>query len=456
MPTRPRIVTLTNSASEVLNAIRNSASINFQNYVPFAQKDGSNIREIGAIIMDNPALQNEYIQALINRIGKVLVTSKLFSNPWAVFKKGILRYGETVEEVFVDLATPFQYDAAVAESEVFKREIPDVRSAFHIMNYKTFYKDTIMKGQLEQSFLSEEGVLDFIGKIVEKMYASAAYDEFLVMKYLLAYHIYKGNMAVTTLPANYTTVTDDVVSLIKGVSNRFEFMSRKFNRAGVANLSAKRDQYLVVSSEFDAAMSVNVLATAFNMSQAEFMGHKILTDGFGELDVDRLNVLFANDSTYHQFTTAELAALNTVPAVLVDRDFFVVLDNKNEFAEIYNGQGLYWNYFYHIWQTYSVSPFANATAFLPASPAVTGVTLSPSTVTLAAGATQVFVATVATTDFAPQSVNWTVTGANSDATTITAGGLLTVGADETASSLTVKATSTYDNTEYGTATVTVS
>ena len=456
MPTRPRIVTLTNSASEVLNAIRNSASINFQNYVPFAQKDGSNIREIGAIIMDNPALQNEYIQALINRIGKVLVTSKLFSNPWAVFKKGILRYGETVEEVFVDLATPFQYDAAVAESEVFKREIPDVRSAFHIMNYKTFYKDTIMKGQLEQSFLSAEGVLDFIGKIVEKMYASAAYDEFLVMKYLLAYHIYKGNLSVTTLPANYTTVTDDVVSLIKGVSNRFEFMSRKFNRAGVANLSAKRDQYLVVSSEFDAAMSVNVLATAFNMSQAEFMGHKILTDGFGELDVDRLNVLFANDSTYHQFTAAELAALNTVPAVLVDRDFFVVLDNKNEFAEIYNGQGLYWNYFYHIWQTYSVSPFANATAFLPASPAVTGVTLSPSTVTLAAGATQVFVATVATTDFAPQSVNWTVTGANSDATDITAGGLLTVGADETASSLTVKATSTYDSTEYGTATVTVS
>ena len=30
----------TNSAAEVLNAIRNSATVNYQNYVPFAQPDG--------------------------------------------------------------------------------------------------------------------------------------------------------------------------------------------------------------------------------------------------------------------------------------------------------------------------------------------------------------------------------------------------------------------------------
>ena len=142
MPTKPRIKTLTNSSVDILNAIRNSASQNYQDYVPYATADAESIRSIGAIIMDYPALQNEFLRALINRIGRVVINSRLYRNPWAVFKKGELEMGETIEEVFVDLARPYQFDQAVAETEVFKREMPDVKSAFHIMNYKTFYTIT--------------------------------------------------------------------------------------------------------------------------------------------------------------------------------------------------------------------------------------------------------------------------------------------------------------------------
>ena len=136
MPTKPKIKTLTNSSIDVLNAIRNSATVNYQNYVPIATADPDNIREIGAIIMDMPQLQNEFLSALVNRIGRVILTSKMYSNPWEMFKKGMLEYGETIEEIFVNIAKPFQYDPQVAESDVYKREIPDVRSAFHVMNYQ--------------------------------------------------------------------------------------------------------------------------------------------------------------------------------------------------------------------------------------------------------------------------------------------------------------------------------
>jgi formylglycine-generating enzyme required for sulfatase activity len=44
----------------------------------------------------------------------------------------------------------------------------------------------------------------------------------------------------------------------------------------------------------------------------------------------------------------------------------------------------------------------------------------------------------------PAAVTWSVAGAAKDGTAINAGGLLTVAADETAQSLTVKATSTAD------------
>ena len=136
MATTPKVVTLTNSSVDILNAIRNNATQNYRDYVPKSTPDAESIRQIGAIIMDYPALQNEFLSALVNRVGRVLITSKMYDNPWSFFKKGLLEFGESVEEIFVNIAKPFQYDPAVAETNVFKREIPDVRAAFHIMNYQ--------------------------------------------------------------------------------------------------------------------------------------------------------------------------------------------------------------------------------------------------------------------------------------------------------------------------------
>ena len=181
MATKPKIVTLTNSSVDVMNAIRNSATINYKNYVPVATADADSIRTIGAIIMDNPQLQNEFLNALVNRIGRVLITSKMYDNPWAMFKKGLLEFGETIEEIFVNIAKPYQFDPAVAESNLFRREIPDVRSAFHIMNYQKYYKATIQNDQLRQAFLSWQGITDLIAKIVDAMYTGANYDEFLTI-----------------------------------------------------------------------------------------------------------------------------------------------------------------------------------------------------------------------------------------------------------------------------------
>ena len=74
-----------------------------------------------------------------------------------------------------------------------------------------------------------------------------------------------------------------------------------------------------------------------------------------------------------RLTDEELKALDAVPAVLVDRNWFMIFDNLFNFTEQYNGEGLYWNYWYHVWKTFSVSPFANAAVFVPGKPAITGV-----------------------------------------------------------------------------------
>ena len=138
MPTIPQNSTMTGSSVDILNAIRNSASANYRDYVPAANPNQESIREIGAVIMQYPTLQNEFLNSLVNRIGRVMITSKMYSNPWAVFKQGVLDLGEAIEEVFVNIAKPFEFDPAVAENKVFARQIPDVRTAFHVLNYQKY------------------------------------------------------------------------------------------------------------------------------------------------------------------------------------------------------------------------------------------------------------------------------------------------------------------------------
>lgn len=449
MPTIPKTQTLNASSVDILNAIRNSASTNYRDFVPKASNTAESIRRIGEIVMQYTPLQNEFLNALVNRIARVIITSKMYSNPLSMFKKGLIDFGETIEEIFVNIASPHQYDVEESENKVFAREIPDVRAAFHTLNYKKFYKQTIQNKDLNQAFLSWDGITDLISKIVNAMYTAANYDEFVTTKYMLAKAILDGRLSAITVDANDAK---GAVTKIKGVSNALTFMSNNYNAAGVQTFTDKEDQYLLVNSQFDSEIDVEVLASAFNMSKAEFMGHRILIDGFGTLDVARLNALFKDDPNYEAPSQNTLTALNAIPAVLVDKNFFMIFDNMYEFTENYNGQGLYWNYFYHTWKTFSMSPFANALVFVPAVPSVTSVTVSPTAITCKKGQSVQLSVEVKTENYAPKTVKWK---SDTDGVTVDINGHVTVATSVTATTATITATSTYDSTKSGSCTVTI-
>lgn len=450
MPTKPTIITKSNTSVDVLNAIRNDATQNYKNYIPIATPDADSVRKIGAIMLDNVALQNEFLNTLINRIAKVIISSKSYINPWAMFKKGILDYGETIEEIFVNMAKPFQYDVSVAENEVFKREMPDVRTAFHVRNYKKFYKITVQQDDLRSAFLSWQGVSDLITKIIDSLYTGMNYDEFQVMKYMIARHALDGLLYPVIIPQVTEENMKSIVSKFREISNAFEFLSSKFNLAGVKNNTLKDNQYIIVSAEFDAKMSVEVLATAFNMDKTTLLGHRVLVDGFGEIDTDRLALLFADDSNYKPLTQEELNALNTIPALVVDRDWWQVYDAKQDFTEQYNAQGIYWNYFLHVWKTFSVSPFVNNALFVTGTPSVTSVTASPDAVSLPIGGSVQISPVVVTQNFASKAVTWET--ASSDITVTPQGKITNVSLASGTATVTCK--SVADPTKTDTITVT--
>ena len=352
--------TLNASTIDILNVIRQNASYDYQQNVPEVATV-NDIPKVGEIIYGTPAFANQFINALVNRIAIVRVQSATFNNPYSILKKGYIEYGETVEDIFVSIAKAVDFNVEKSAKREFQRTIPDVRSAFHVMNWRVMYPVTIQDEDLRQAFLSIEGVQNLIAKIVDAVYTAAEYDEFLLFKYLLIKAISHGKMYPTSIGAG-TDLSEAAVQF-RGTSNLLPFMSSEYNEAGVKTNTTKERQVIFMDAMFNAQFDVNVLASAFNMDKADFMGRLFLIDNWTDFDNERFDIIRANSDGIEEVTAEELALLANVKAVILDDNWFQVYDNNNKFTEKYVASGLYWNYFYHTWKTVSNSPFANAVVF---------------------------------------------------------------------------------------------
>ena len=361
MPRRIAISNLNASTLDILNTIRANASAEYQQYVPEVTK-ATDIPKVGEVLYGYPAFANQFINALVNRIALVRVKSATFNNDYAELKKGYLEFGETVEEVFVNIAKAREFSAEKAKDREFKRTLPDVRSAFHTMNYRVQYPITIQDEDLRMAFMSINGVQDLIAKIVNSVYVAEQYDEFLLFKYLLIKGFNSG--VAPKVKAGAADAYKDWAASFRSVSNKLTFMSKNYNIQGVTTVTPKADQYIFMDSDFNAKFDVNVLASAFNMDKADFMGRLKLIDDFTTFDNERFSEIMAGSDMIEPVTEQELTAMKLVHAVIVDREWFQVYDNNNKFTEDYVASGMYWNYFYNVWKTVSYSPFSNIVYFL--------------------------------------------------------------------------------------------
>ena len=369
MSRRINVTSLNASTLDILNTIRANASAEYQSLVP-AVTTAHDIPKVGEVLYGYPAMANQFLNALVNRIALVRVKSATFNNAYANLKKGYLEFGETVEEVFVNIAKAREFSAEKAEARELKRSLPDVRSAFHTMNYRVQYPVTIQDEDLRMAFTSINGVQDLIAKIVDSVYTASEYDEYLLFKYLLIKAIAHGQMFPKNIGDPDTDIKESAVAF-RGMSNQLTFMGTKYNASGVHTTTPKESQIIFMDSEFNAKYDVEVLASAFNMDKADFMGRLHLIDDWTTFDNDRFDVIRANSDMIEEVTDTELGLMANVKAVLVDEEWFQVYDNQNKFTEKYVASGEYWNYFYNVWKTVSSSPFSNAIVFVTEDATIT-------------------------------------------------------------------------------------
>ncbi len=360
MPNRINVTVLNATSLDIINTIRANASAEYQNLVPEI-KSYKELPAVGEAIMGYPSLSNQFISSLVNRIAIVRVKSATFNNSFAMLKKGYLAFGETVEEVFVNICKAREFNPEKAAAREFKRSLPDVRTAFHAINWRVQYPITVENEDLRMAFLSENGVTDLIAKIVNSVYQAAEYDEYLLFKYLLIKAISGGKMYPVGFDAS---VMENAAKKFRGMSNLLTFMKSEYNAAGVTTTTPKADQYIFMDAQFNADYDVDVLASAFNMDKADFMGRLVLVDDFTTFDNERFEEIRANSDMIEEVTSEELALMQNVKAVLCDGEWFQVYDNLMSMTEVNVTSGLYWNYNLHTWKTVSSSPFSNAVVFV--------------------------------------------------------------------------------------------
>ena len=419
---------------------------------------GQSTIEIGRLIVDNSRYRNAFINT-VNLIGLTIIKENRWQNPWQSFTdKGRLRFGQQIREIILDLAKVHDYNENYANKTKFlETEVPDVYQYLHQLNYQKWYETTVNDGILRMAFDNEEndGLYDFINMCVSNLYETYEYDKYLVDKYQLCRRIVDGTITAVTIDTSKDA--RGILAEMKGIANLIAFKSSNYNPAGVRRATKLENQFLILDAKRQAINSTEVLATSYFLNEAEMKTNSALIDTFSETDDSRLQELLKD--AYTPFTESEKNQLKKVLGSIIADDFFMdyyyALDESQEGkeqTEFRNPTTLDRNIFLHAWLVISTSPFANACVFVDGTPSVTSVTVTPSTATVSKGQSIKLSADVVTENFANKSVQWSIDVTDA---TITQDGTLKVPNNATSTTITVTATSIYDSTKTGTATITV-
>ena len=347
--------------STILDKIWLSGTNDYQQRIPQTTQNDIAATQAALFAPENLNLYNQFVDALVNRIGSTYVHQQTWRNPLAVFKKDAIRYGDKAQEIAVKWIKSHSY--ADDREDVFKMYRPDANVWFHTVNRREFYPITVNRDELEFAFTEDYGLNSFVSAIMAAPQNSDEYDEYRIMLELMAYYennfgFYKHQLSAA--PTTKATAEELLVEL-RAYAGDLRFPSSRYNAGLIKDVPvfARPDELVILMTpRTQAVVDVLALAAAFNMDRETIQQRIVLVD--------------------------EFPVPNAV-ALLTTEDFFQCRDKLNQTTSQYNPLTLGTNYFLHRWGMYSVSPFVPAILFTTASgTSISTVTQSLSAITLAA------------------------------------------------------------------------
>ena len=366
--------------AEILNTIRANASSEYQERVPEALGVGGNVSNV---FNQYPTMKNEFLTALTNKIARTLFYSKVFDNPLKALHKGMLPFGYSLEQLFVNMAESKgfweHWDTSGDEvKDLVGKKKPVIKTLYIERNFAYKYKTTISDQQLRTAFTEQNGLSRLIEQVVSSVYSKAYFDEFTDMKRILAAHAkgqYLGydsttgkaaekGLTNTILPNGKTAAimvlgeqesqeakAKAISKAIRTLAGKMTFPTGSYNSAGVRQWSERQQLIYITTPEEQAELDVEVLANAFQMDKADVNVRVIVVD---ELPTS-FSIETAKAAKVDSYGTVLSCALSAprdnrtckCRGILMDSDFIQAYDTLIESRTFDNGEGLYTNYFFH-------------------------------------------------------------------------------------------------------------
>ena len=175
--------------AEILNTIRANASTEYQERVPEALGIGGNVSKV---FSQYPTMKNEFLTALTNKIARTLFYSKVFDNPLKALHKGMLPYGYSLEQIFVNMAESKgfweHWDASGdAVKDLVGMKKPDIKTLYIERNFAYKYKTTISDQQLRTAFTEQNGLSRLVEQVVSSVYSKAS-SKFIINRLVSVKH----------------------------------------------------------------------------------------------------------------------------------------------------------------------------------------------------------------------------------------------------------------------------
>ena len=277
---------------------------------------------------------------MIGKLAKSFIRNVQAKNPLAVFDKGRIDNGDTIENVVIGLLESSGYADNTPLANQGKGNI--VAEYFKNWLYKR-YSVTIKPDDLRKirPQYAEDDVSSMASRIVGSLDQSAMHEHFKAFKEMLKWGatsgsysegtalVDKGNIDLINGKTDYKGILKKIKDIVDGMS----FVNADYNAKGFEKSTNKEDIYIIMPYAIKNAIDVDELSGVFNLQKAEIERKIIVTDS-------------AENYIY-----------------VVDKNAILSFTRLYEVKTQENAQGNYYNYFLHTDRLMALSPVFDGVFF---------------------------------------------------------------------------------------------
>ena len=337
----------------------------YHQYIPVVTSSSS-IADFGTPILDpaNTAVLNDFV-GLLKKVIYTAVYSKTFNSPLAQLEGESMPLGQFIEDVYVNpvKARGFNVNDFAGLLQKYSAE---VATQYLTVNSDLQYCVTITREKLRNAFTSWANLEEFITGMTNALYNGAYITRYNQTKGLPLAAFKKGAVKyeVITNPTTEATAKA-LVRKMRADYSKMQIPSTAYNAwqdvkgegaFALKTWSNPEDIVVLISADVEALIDVEVLAAAFNMSKADFLGRVIVVDDFS------------------QYTDDGSVAVDgsMIKAMICDKAWFKIKTQDFAMEDFRNPNNRTYQLYLNDTRMVNYSLFANAKIYTTAEPTPSG------------------------------------------------------------------------------------